>query len=137
MSCVDTLAFVEYGDVPGNFVQWLDAYADLNPLGISAGELWEFRNSILHMTNLSSRKVVAGSVSPIMPYVGGPQSMSSIAPGGLKPFNLFELIKAVGNAIGKWAETYNTNRDKILGFTERYDTTISDSRMARVRHPSP
>ncbi|HEY8063725.1 MAG TPA: hypothetical protein VIF40_03240 [Methylosinus sp.] len=134
MSCIDTIAFVEYGDVSGNFTQWVDAYVKLHSLGISANELWEFRNSILHMTNLSSRKIMAGSVSPIMPYVGGPRSMSSIAPGGLKPFNLHELIKAVGSAIGKWAETYSTDRDKILKFIERYDSTISDSRMVWVRH---
>jgi hypothetical protein len=32
------------------------------------------------------------------------------------------------------SEAYNTDRDKMLKFIERYDTTISDSRMARVPH---
>ncbi|RTM13694.1 MAG: hypothetical protein EKK33_10040 [Bradyrhizobiaceae bacterium] len=41
MSCVDTLAFVEYGDVPGNFGKWITIYVDLQPLSISADELWE------------------------------------------------------------------------------------------------
>jgi hypothetical protein len=134
MSCVDTLAFVEYGDDPGNFTKWVDTYVDLALNGISADELWEFRNSILHMTNLASRKVVAGKVSPIMPYVGAPETMPSIAPNVPKPFNLSELIKSIGNGIGKWGEAYNTDRDKMLKFIERYDTTISDSRMARVPH---
>jgi hypothetical protein len=29
-------------------------------------------------------------------------------------------------------EGYNVDREKMLKFIERYDTTISDSRMARV-----
>jgi hypothetical protein len=134
MSCVDTLAFVEYGDNPSNFTKWVDTYVDLVPHGISADELWEFRNSILHMTNLASRKVVAGKVSSVMPYVGGRESMPSIAPNLPKPFNLFGLIKSIGNGIGKWGEAYNTDRNKLLKFIERYDTTISDSRMAWVPH---
>ena len=52
MSCVDTLSFVEYSNVSGNFTKWLDAFVDLAPLGITSGELWEFRNSVLHMSNL-------------------------------------------------------------------------------------
>jgi hypothetical protein len=129
MSCVDTLAFVEYGDRPGNFTDWVDNYVDLAPHGISADELWEFRNSILHMTNLASRKVTAGKVSPIMPYVGGPETMPSISPNLPKPFNLLGLIKTIGNGIEKWGEAYNTDRDRLLKFIERYDSTISDSRM--------
>ncbi|WP_051373168.1 MULTISPECIES: hypothetical protein [unclassified Afipia] len=134
MSCVDTLAFVEYGDVSYNFTKWLDTYADLSPHGIDSNELWEFRNSILHMTNLASRKVSSGKVSPIMPYVGGPDRMPVIAPNLPKPFNLYGLIVTIGDGIGKWGETYNCDRDKILKFIERYDTTISDSRMASFSH---
>jgi len=132
MSCVDTLAFVEYGDEKRNFIRWVDVYGDLAPLNISASELWEFRNSVLHMTNLASRNVIAGKVSPIMPYVGELKSPLSISPDGPKPFNLHELIKSVGVGIGKWGEGYNADRDKILKFIERYDTTISDSRMVWI-----
>jgi hypothetical protein len=134
MSCVDTLAFVEYGDDHRNFTKWLDTYVDLTPNGISSDELWEFRNSILHMTNLASRKVVAGKVASIMPYVGGPETMPSTASNVPKPFNLSELIKSIGKGIGKWGEAYNTDRDKMLKFIERYDLMISDSRMVWVRH---
>lgn len=129
MSCVDTLAFVEYGDVPGNFTRWLDAYVDLRILGISSDELWEFRNSVLHMTNLTSRKVISGKVSPIMPFVGRLNSQP-IQPGLAKPFNLYGLIAG----IGKWGESYNSDREKLLKFIERYDTTISDSRVAEFSY---
>lgn len=132
MSCVDTLAFVEYGDIAGNFSRWVATYVDVEPLGISADELWEFRNSILHMTNLSSRKVVAGKVSPIMPLSGPEFIMPLVVPNAPRPFDLFGLIKAVGQGVGKWGEDYNVDRDKWLKFIERYDTTISDSRMGRI-----
>lgn len=129
MSCVDTLAFIEHGDVSGNFTRWVETYVDLSPIAITAEELWEFRNSILHMTNLSSRKVVAGKVSPILPYVGGPETLPALLTGA-KPFNLSVLIKSIGAAIGRWAESYNQDREKFANFIERYDLTISDSRMA-------
>lgn len=138
MSCVDTLAFVEYGDVSGNFSKWVAAYVDLQPLGISADELWEFRNSVLHMTNLSSRKVIAGKVSPIMPCVGSAGFIMPLAGSNApKPFDLFGLIKAVGHGIGKWGEGYNTDRDKLLKFIERYDSTISDSRVVKLSTVEP
>ena len=129
MSCVDTLAFVEFGDRPGNFARWLDAYVNLDSHAIDSEELWEFRNSVLHMTNLASRKVVSGNVSPIMPYVGGPPTLPSVDQSP-KPFNLYELITSIGEGIGRWAESYNEDRDKFLTFIERYDLTISYSRMA-------
>ena len=135
MSCVDTLSFVEYGDVPGNFTKWLDAFVDLAPHGITSGELWEFRNSVLHMTNLELRKVVSGKVSPIMPYVGGPRTIPVVSPNLPKPFNLYGLITTIGEGIGRWGEAYNADRDKLLKFIERYDTTISDSRMAWFAYP--
>jgi hypothetical protein len=136
MSCVDSLSFVEYGNKSGNFSKWLDTYADLSSCGITPEELWEFRNSLLHMTNLASKKVIAGTVSSIMPYVGGPDTMPQIRPELPKPFNLYTLITVLGAAIGKWGETYNSDRDKMLRFIERYDTTISDSRMAFFRYQS-
>src|SRR5688572_7521764 len=57
---IDSIAHIEHGDVRGGFVKWLDQYADLSQLGITAEELWEQRNSLLHMSNLDSRKVQAG-----------------------------------------------------------------------------
>ncbi|HUX22962.1 MAG TPA: hypothetical protein VMW69_17130, partial [Spirochaetia bacterium] len=130
MSCIDTLSFVEYGDVPGNFMTWLDAFIDLTSHGITSEELWEFRNSVLHMTNLESRKVGSGKVSGIVPYVGGPGTMPVDGEGHLKPFNLYGLIATVSEGISRWGETYNADRQKLLKFIERYDTTISDNRMA-------
>ena len=131
MSCIDTLAFVEFGDVPGNFTRWLDSYVDLKALGITSDELWEFRNSVVHMTTLKSRKVAAGKVSPIAPYVANPATVLSPSPGSLKPFNLHSLIVNVTVGIEAWLKSYNQDRNKFLTFIERYDLTISDSRFAQ------
>jgi hypothetical protein len=130
MSCIDTMAFIEHGDTPGNFKKWLESFVDLAPLDISVDELWEFPNSIIHMTNLSSRKVIAGKVAQIMPYVGSDELATPARSSEMKPFNFHGLILAVANGIGKWGESYNEDRDKFMKFIERYDTLISDSRLA-------
>lgn len=63
LSCIDSLAFIEFGHTSEPaFVLWLKAYADLGPLAITPEELWELRNGLLHMTNLSSRKLTAQKV---------------------------------------------------------------------------
>ncbi|RTM13693.1 MAG: hypothetical protein EKK33_10035 [Bradyrhizobiaceae bacterium] len=90
------------------------------------------------MTNLSSRKVIAGKVAPIMPCVGDAGFMRPLTGSNApKPFDLFGLIEAIGHGIGKWGEEYNTDRDKLLKFIERYDTTISDSRVGKLSTAEP
>lgn len=130
MSCIDSLAFIEYGDADRNFIRWLDAYVDLDPVGVTAPELWEFRNSIVHMTNLSSRAVLAGRVSPLAPYIGSDDLIRTAPPSELKPFNLHGLILAIAGGIKRWGESYNVDRAKFAKFVERYDTVVSDSRIA-------
>ncbi len=130
MSAMDTLAFVEYGDTPQNFAKWLDRFVKLPPVGITSEELWEFRNSLMHMTNLASRAVSAGKVSPISIFVGAVESMPASVPGLPRPFHLFSLMTAFAEGIGRWAESYNAEPERFLKFIERYDTTISDSRIA-------
>jgi hypothetical protein len=128
MSFLDTIAFIEMGDVKGNFVLWLRTYADLTLLGIIAEELWELRNGLLHMTNLNSRSVQAGKVPRLFFYVGPLNSLQSSTPGE-KCFNLKQLIDVVAKALSKWTATYNSDRSKLLDFVSRYDLTISDSRL--------
>ena len=67
---IDSISYIEHGDVSGAFVKWLDKYADLSKLGITAEELWEHRNSLLHMSSLESRKVRSGHVRKLVAYVG-------------------------------------------------------------------
>ena len=82
------------------------------------------------MTNLSSRAVKAGKVSTIVPYIGSDLLAKHTRSRDFKPFNLHGLILVVGAGIGRWAASYNANREKFAIFIERYDTIISDSRLA-------
>jgi hypothetical protein len=134
MSFIDTVAFVDLGDVSRNFIRWLELYAGLASLGVTAQELWEFRNGLLHMTNLNSRSVVKGSTARLIMFVGNlPQGFSGSS-GGEKYFNLKGLIDVIAEAVGKWASTYNADRDKFVEFVARYDLTVSDSRMGIVSY---
>jgi len=133
MSFIDTVAFVELGDTPANFSKWLDSYADLKPLDITAKELWEFRNGLLHMTNLSSRGVASGATAPLILYFGlEPPGTKPSHPPNAKYLDLKGLLTAIFAAVTKWIETYNGNPDKVLQFVERYDLTVSDARLAIV-----
>ncbi len=132
MCCIDTIAFIEFGDTRGNFTKWLDRYCELTTLKISADELWEYRNSVLHMTSLDSKKVLSGKVARIAPYVAKRGSEPPQHADRIKPFNLLELIDAVAKGISRWGETYNNSPEKMVEFIARYDTTISDARMSKI-----
>lgn len=127
--CIDSLAYIEYGDDRGAFVKWMEAYCDLAPLGITAAELWELRNGLLHMTNISSSKVRKNQVRRISFRVGdAPEIPRDV--GGVYYFDFLALVQAFAQAQARWIEGYNNDRGKFAKFVERYDETISDSRVA-------
>jgi len=127
--CIDSLAYIEYGDDRGAFVKWTEAYCDLAPLGITAAELWGLRNGILHMTNLNSSSVLKGQVRRISFRVGdSPEIPRDV--GGVYYFDFLGLVHAFAQAQARWIESYNNDRGKFAKFVERYDETISDSRVA-------
>ena len=130
MSFVDTVAFIDAGDVPDSFCLWLDSYAELAPLGITAKELWEFRNGLLHMTNLRSRAVTSGRTVPLILYVGSMPHPIPASQSVAKYFNLKDLIDVLAAALSRWMESYNRTPGKLINFVNRYDLTISDSRLA-------
>jgi hypothetical protein len=127
--CIDSLAYIEYGDDRRAFVKWMEAYCDLAPLGITAAELWGLRNGILHMTNLNSSSVLKGQVRRISFRVGdSPEVPRDV--GGVYYFDFLGLVHAFAQAQARWIESYNDDRGKFAKFVERYDETISDSRVA-------
>lgn len=133
MSCIDTISFIDEGDVRGNFECWLDRYVDLRPLAITSAELWQLRNSMVHMTTLSSRAVKEGKVRQLMPYMGARDLPTPDTSLTYKPFNLHALILAVSAGVSRWAESYNLDREKFTSFIERYDSIVSDSRLAWLK----
>lgn len=131
-SFIDTLAFLEHGDTPRNFVKWLEEYAALDRVGITPSQLWGLRNSILHMTNLDSRRVLRGDEKRIS---------FCVATTGFTPeddhensyFNLLDLINVIASGLSKWIGTFNQQPEKFTTFIERYDRVLSDNRHAILR----
>lgn len=133
MIFIDTISFVEYGDIKGSniFTKWLNTYTDLTSLNVSADELWELRNGILHMSNLHSRNVLNKKVKRLIPSVNLGHSARNSEEDD-KCFDLLELIKVIATGVGNWMQSYNDNPIKIEKFVERYDMVISDARSTFV-----
>ncbi len=134
LSAIDTMAFLEFGDIAHKniFIEWLDTYCELSRINIKQTELWEYRNSLLHMTNAYSRKVTQEYVKQLKFYVSNSDKPDIIGDVQSNYFNIKSLIETVSVGIGKWAESFNSDKDKIEGFLERYDMVISDSRYNRL-----
>ncbi len=133
VSFIDTVAYLEFGDVPKNFHSFLDRYADLGKLGITASELWELRNSLLHMTNAESRKVASGTVSRLSFYVGELPSGFPTEFDDTRHFGLMDLVKTVAKSLEKWLETFNNDKSKFSTFVDRYDKVYSDVRLNVIK----
>ena len=128
LSAVDTFGYLEHGDMPCSFQAWLTEYADLSELGVTADELWELRNSLLHMTNLDSRRVASGKVRRLMFYVGQLPESYPLEDAEAKYLGMWQLIQSVAQAMGMWCNSFNLNPAKSGIFFERYDRVISDAR---------
>jgi hypothetical protein len=130
---IDSVSFIEYGEIKQNvFIKWLNEYANLDSLGITAEELWEHRNSLLHMSNLDSRKVKSGEIRRLVFYVGEMPPDVKLDETNTGYYNLQNLIHEFAQACGKWCQTYMTDRSKIHSFVERYDLVASDARMLEI-----
>lgn len=133
MIAIDSISFIEFGDIKENvFIKWLNTYADLTNVGITVEELWEHRNSLLHMSNLDSHKVLSGKVRRLVAYVGQLPSNFSLSEENAGYYNIVMLIDAIGCACEKWIKTYDNQREKIDNFIKRYDLIASDARMLKL-----
>ena len=127
---IDSLSYIEYDDIKENtFIKWLNKYSDIGKLEITSEELWEHRNSLLHMSNLDSRKVKLGHHRRLIAYVGELPKEVNLANEETGYYEIYQLILVVGHACGEWLRTYDENRSKIDSFVERYDLIASDARM--------
>ena len=130
-SAIDTWGFVEYGSDGGNcFTKWLNEYCDLETFGVTSGELWELRNSLIHMTNLDSRKVRSGRTHKLLPHVTHPDHDVAPFADGMKVFHVARfVITVLPQGMKKWLQSYNRDREKFTDFVERYDTVVSEARL--------
>jgi len=134
MSFIDSMGYLEFGDVPRGaenvFISWLKNFSDIDSkLGVTPEELWEFRNGVLHMTNLDSKKVVNGGVRRLSIMVSKRGTPARVE-GGIVYFNLTDLIYVVQDALEKWFITYRQHPEKWTYFVQRYDKVVSDIRWA-------
>ena len=131
-SAIDTFGYIEYGpDGRGRFAKWLDDYCDLGMIGATSDELWQLRHSLIHMTNLDSRKVRAGRTPKLLLRVAHPDR--DVAPwvDGMKVLHVARfVISVLPKGIRNWLESYNRDREKFGEFVERYDTIVSETRVA-------
>lgn len=132
--CLDTVSFLEFGDVHGNFIKWIDTYMDIKKMEVSSEELREFRNSVLHMTNLDSRKVKVNKVRRLLFYVSNKHAEHRNESDEGKYFNFKDLMYSIAEGISKWGDSYNIDRDKFKDLYDRYDRIISDKRMTNVHY---
>ncbi len=119
VSFVDTLAFLEYGDTQGNFIKWVKTYADIESVGVTPSELWEFRNAVLHMTTPHSRKVLDGK-HPALCFYSDSKQRRAIADEvkGEKIFSFEALYESILGGIDSWTTTYSGDLQKQIQFTE-------------------
>jgi hypothetical protein len=130
---IDSIGFIEFGDSKQTpFIDWLDNYSDIEKLGITSDELWEHRNALLHMSSLNSRKVKSGRVRMLVGYIGQMPDSVELDVEKTGYYEILALIKIIGEACGKWCQTYDTDRSKIHAFVERYDLIASDARMLEI-----
>ena len=130
-SAIDTFGFIEYGPDDGDcFTKWLDKYCDPGTVGVTSGELWELRNSLIHMTNLDSRKVRSGKTHKLLVCVTDQDRDVAAFVDGMKVLHLARFVKAVlPRGLEKWMQSYNQDREKFADFVERYDTVVSEARL--------
>ena len=129
-SAIDTLGFIEYGPRGNCFVLWLDEYCDLTSINVTSQEMWELRNSLLHMTNLNSHKVRNSAVERLLPALADPDVKTLPRNGDTKRFHMSRFVAVIlPKAIEKWLKTYIQENGKIAQFIQRYDTIVSEARM--------
>ena len=130
LSMIDTLSFIEYGPVRDSFTQWLRNFCDMESLGVTPEELWELRNSLLHMTNLDSHKVRRKKIARLLPVIASKDAEIPISPDDFKNLHVSRLIAVVvPRGIKTWIGSYNSDPEKYVQFIYRYDTVVSEARL--------
>ena len=123
LSAIDSFAYLAYGETKENiFIKWMNKYVNLDALKIKSEEIWELRNSLLHLTNYESRKVKSGKVNGLRIVAG----KDTFVNGENLNYNEFYII--ICNAVSIWLEDLLKDPNKIDAFFDRYDAIVSDAR---------
>lgn len=125
VSLIDTIAYLEYGDVKRNLQQWLDNYSEISELDITSDEVYQLRNSLLHMTNLNSRDVLKKKhrrLSIAICKKGYPTQYHD----EIVYFNFTDFLFIFDEAVDRWVDSYKDSK-KQLTLIERYDEVLRDN----------
>ncbi len=131
-SAIDTFGYIAYGPGRGRecFVRWLDDYCPIQELELTSSELWELRNSLVHMTNLDSHQVRSRNVRRLLPYINHPDRNVPTVIDDMKVFHVARFVCVVlPHGIEHWLRSYNSRPRKFSEFVERYDTIVSEARL--------
>ena len=122
---IDTMSFVSTGrSNPGSFKQWLSKFVELQGLGVTADELWEHRNAVLHLSTYESNKVRDGSVRKLVPYAG---RRSPLPSNEHAFYDMHAFLMAVFAGLGKYLAAMDQSEEMRRIFCDNYEKTISDA----------
>ena len=130
---VDTFGYLEFGQGGNCFVKWLDEFCNLKQCKVTSRELWELRNSLIHMSNLDSIKVKKGKVARLAPQITHPDQDTVPHPDGTRAFHFARFLSVTfPSGVEKWVNSFSKDRQKMMTFVQRYDRIVSETRTVIV-----
>ena len=131
LAAIDTFGYLAYGKGGDSFKRYVDAYFDLSVLDVTTDELWELRNSLLHMTTYDSYKVADGKVRRLIIVIGPfPSGAPQETPDG-RNLDIYELFFEAAKSTQRWGAAIFNDQQELDGFLSRYETVISENRMTK------
>lgn len=132
LSMIDTFGYLHLGDSNRSFQRWVDEFNALDGLDITADELWELRNSLLHMTGGSSRRILDGTIAELEPCIIHPDADLPLDESGVKPLHLSRfLLRSLPNAFATWVKQLSAHPEQARSFIVRYEEIMSDVRVEK------
>jgi hypothetical protein len=113
----------------GIFKLWLENYVSLPDLHVTSEELWELRNSLIHMTNYDSRRNINGSIDRVMIYSGIDTSEYSNSNDKQKLLNFNSMYEKTYDGVIKWLSEIMKSQEEKERFIQNYIFIASDFRL--------
>jgi hypothetical protein len=126
LSAVDTMSFLATGNnCSEDFKEWINNYVDLSVVGVTADELWEHRNALLHMTTLDSRKVKQGRILRLIPYKY-PAQPPIDSPKNTKFYSIEKLWLALAEGFDRFVKHIESNDELKRVIELNFDKIVYD-----------
>ena len=126
LSTVDTMAFLITGNNRKcDFINWLNKYTDLPATGVTADELWEHRNALLHMTTLDSDKVKKGAVVRLIPYKDPATPPINLLKNS-KFYSIDKVYCAIAKGLDKFIKDVESDKNLKEAFESNWQKIVYD-----------